>query len=102
MDIVDAVVWWLVILAAVLTVLRYRSIRFRNRMRRKFVDVAVNEQRVYGEIHELRQEIKSIRAAATPMTGPPRAGADLTSPAPAVSPGDRYPWRMENDEDDGA
>lgn len=45
-------------------------------------------------IDDLRAEIKSIRAAAPPgVDHPPRAGADLTSPAPAVSPLDREAHR---------
>lgn len=40
------------------------------------------------QILDLWKEIKSIRAAANPSVESPRAGADLTSPAPAVSSAD--------------
>lgn len=53
------------------------------------------------ELDQIREELENTKATASQPT-PSSAGADLTSPAPAVSPGDRYPWRMENDEDDGA
>lgn len=44
-------------------------------------------------IDELRDEIKSIRAAANPSVESPRAGADLTSPAPAASSAEREEQR---------
>lgn len=65
-----------------------RVVRWSNEVQRTMGEMESEMVALHFAIDELRVEIKSIRAAAPPgVDHPPRAGADLTSPAPAVSLG---------------